>query len=108
MAIARAAGRRLIAARTFQRRQPVIAAIGGARNCLRFALRKSVQFRFRNREDTLLRTDPEPPVSVVQDLADDIIGQTFLRSESVEMAVTKSEQPTSECPNPDRSVAVSA
>ena len=51
-----------------------------------------------------MRAKPEIARAIGENLADDIVRQSFIDAEACEFPVAKAQQPASECAGPDRAI----
>ena len=98
--------RRLIPARTFQRRQPVRTAIINRSNISTPPRRKVFQVRLGHAKNSLVRPQPQIPPPVIQNLANHIVRQSVFLAKPRKLSIPKPQQPAAKRPRPDRPVHI--
>ena len=65
-----------------------------------------IQSRFCHAKNTLMRTNPKIAGVIGQDLADDVVGQSFIDAEAGEFAIVKTQQPASKSADPNGAIII--
>src|ERR1035438_1803014 len=89
---------------TLQRAQAFGLPINQTIHRLQLAVGAPVQLLLGNPEDSTVGTDPEIPLTVIEDMADPVIRQPFARGNGCEPSVPQTAQAAAKGPHPERAI----